>query len=75
MDIVQKGLANRYKKEKRFRLYGLSAIVFSLICLSLLFISIFFNGITAFQQTFVQIDVFIDSQFIDGRETPAHCHL
>ncbi len=65
MDIVQKGLAKRYKKEKRFKLYGLSAIVFSLVCLSFLFISIFTNGYTAFQQTFIQVDVFIDPDFID----------
>jgi phosphate transport system permease protein len=65
MDIVQKGLAKRYKREKRFKLYGLSAIIFSLMCLSLLFISIFSNGYTAFQQTFIELEVFIDPQFID----------
>ncbi|MBT4876305.1 MAG: phosphate ABC transporter permease PstA [Deltaproteobacteria bacterium] len=65
MDIVQGGLAKRYQKEKRFKLYGLSAIFFSLLCLSLLFISIFSNGYTAFQQTFIEMEIAIDPEFID----------
>lgn len=60
MDIVQKGLARRYKKEKRFRLYGLLAIIFSLVCLATLFISIFGNGYTAFQQTVMKLEIYLD---------------
>jgi len=60
MDIVQKGLARRYGKEKRFKRYGLAAIIFSLACLATLFISIFGNGYTAFQQTFIELEIFLD---------------
>ncbi|CCK81369.1 MULTISPECIES: phosphate ABC transporter permease PstA [Desulfobacula] len=71
IDIVQKGLSKRYNKEKRFKLYGLSAIVLSLICLALLFVSIFANGYTAFQQTFIEIEVFIDPEYIDNNNLAA----
>ena len=58
--IVQKGLVRRYRSEKRFRLMGITAIILSLMFLFILFISIFSNGYTAFKQTVVQIDVFLN---------------
>ncbi len=61
-NIVQKGLSRRYKTEKRFKLLGLGAIIFSLLCLATLFISIFGNGYTAFQQTVVELDIFLDPE-------------
>ncbi|MBW2684099.1 MAG: DUF3333 domain-containing protein, partial [Deltaproteobacteria bacterium] len=68
MDIVQRGLAKRYRREKRFRLMGLSAILFSLIFLVFLFSSIFLNGYKAFYQTAVQIDVFFDPAVLDVKD-------
>ena len=64
LDIVNQGLARRYRAERRFRYYGLSAIVASLLFLSLLFISIFANGYSAFMQTFVQLNVFFDPEVL-----------
>jgi len=60
IDIVNRGLTRRYRSERRFRFYGLSAIIVSLLFLSLLFISIVGKGYLAFQQTFVLLDVFFD---------------
>lgn len=60
IDIVNKGLAKRYRKERRFRLMGLGAIVASLIFLSFLFVSIISNGYTALFQTFIRINVHFD---------------
>ena len=60
IDIVQKGLARRYRAERRFRLYGFSAIIASLLFLSLLFFSIISKGYSAFLQTYIQVDVFFD---------------
>ncbi|THB80141.1 MAG: phosphate ABC transporter permease PstA [Desulfobacteraceae bacterium] len=65
IDIVNKGLQKRYKAEKRFRLYGLWAIIISLMCLATLFISIMANGYTAFQQTYINLDIFLDPTEID----------
>ena len=65
MDIVQKGLAKRYKAEKRFRIYGIAAIAFSMMCLATLFISIIANGYTAFQQTIIELEITLDAEEID----------
>jgi len=64
IDIVKQGLTKRYKAERRFRYCGLSAIILSLLFLSFLFISIAAKGYTAFQQTFVLIDVFFDPDIL-----------
>jgi phosphate transport system permease protein len=64
LDIVNRGLGRRYRAERRFRSYGLAAIVASLLFLSLLFISIVANGYSAFMQTFVKVDVFFDPQML-----------
>jgi phosphate transport system permease protein len=66
MDIVNQGLARRYRAEKRFRLYGIVAIILSMIFLVFLFISISANGYTAFQQTFVQLDIHLDPEILDA---------
>ena len=68
MEIVQKGLAKRYRREKRFKLMGLCAILFSLIFLVFLFSSIFLNGYKAFYQTAVQVDVFFDPAVLDVKD-------
>ncbi|MEA2114729.1 MAG: phosphate ABC transporter permease PstA [Thermodesulfobacteriota bacterium] len=68
IDIVQQGLPGRYQKERRFRIMGLSAIVFSLIFLVFLFSSIFLNGYKAFYQTAVMIDVFFDPAVFDVKD-------
>jgi phosphate transport system permease protein len=64
LDIVNQGLARRYRAERRFRYYGLSAIVASLLFLSLLFVSIFTNGYSAFMQTFIKLNVFLDPEVL-----------
>ncbi|MEE4601000.1 MAG: phosphate ABC transporter permease PstA [Desulfobacteraceae bacterium] len=65
LDIVNQSLARRYRAERRFRYYGLSAIVASLLFLSLLFVSIFTNGYSAFMQTFIQLNVFFDPEVLN----------
>jgi len=65
IDIVNKGLRRRYRAEKRFRFYGIAAIVLSLVFLSILFISIIFNGYTAFEQTHIRLDVYFDPAVLD----------
>ncbi|MFY9942738.1 MAG: phosphate ABC transporter permease PstA [Desulfobacterales bacterium] len=60
IDIVNAGLARRYGRERRFRLYGVSAIAASLVFLAILFGSIISKGYTAFQQTFIRLEIFFD---------------
>jgi phosphate transport system permease protein len=63
--VVRRGLRRRYKAELRFKLYGLLAVVVSLSFLMLLFISIARKGYSAFEQTYVQLEVYFDPQVID----------
>ena len=65
IDIVNRGLRKRYQTERRFRLYGISAIILSLLFLSLLFLNIVWNGYSAFQQTYVELDVFFDPTILN----------
>lgn len=65
MDVVTAGLAKRRAAERRFRLYGLAAVIASLLFLSFLFVSIFSKGYTAFQQTYIQLDINVDAEFLD----------
>jgi len=59
--IVQQSLAKRYAAEKRFRLYGIVAIVASLGFLVLLLTSIISKGWPAFTQTYVKLDIELDA--------------
>ncbi len=65
LDIVNQSLSKRYRAERRFRRYGLGAIILSLCFLSVLFISIISNGYTAFQQTFIQLDIYFDPEILN----------
>ncbi|MCW8109533.1 phosphate ABC transporter permease PstA [Alteromonas ponticola] len=57
---VNKSLQKRYRAEKRFRAYGISAIAFGLLCLVVLFTDIISKGHSAFFQTYVKLDITFD---------------
>jgi len=59
------GLKRRYRAERRFRLYGLMAIVIGLVFLSLLLSSVMIRGMSAFWQTTLTLDVYLDEKVID----------
>ncbi len=65
MDLVNKNLAKRYRAEKRFRAYGIAAILFGLSCLVLLFTDIIGKGHTAFLQTYVYLEVEFDAETLE----------
>ncbi len=64
IEIVKKGLGKRYRAERRFRLYGLAAIILSILALGMLFVSILGKGYTAFWQTYLKLDVFFDPEIL-----------
>ena len=68
IDIVNRGLAKRYGSEQRFKIYGLVAVFVSLSFLALLFFTIFSNGYSAFFQTFIELEIFFDPDFIDTND-------
>jgi phosphate transport system permease protein len=65
------GLKRRYKAEKRFQRMGITAILIALSFLGFLFTSIVSNGYTAFQQTFIQIDVDFDRELFTDENLSA----
>jgi phosphate transport system permease protein len=69
---VEASLARRYGRERRFRLYGMLAVVFGVLFLAFLLESIVATGYTAFRQTYVRLDVRFDPAVLDpeGRADP-----
>jgi phosphate transport system permease protein len=65
MARVRDGLQKRRRAEKRFRAFGLAAIIAGMSFLSLLFISIISNGYTAFWHAEVQVEIYFDPEVID----------
>ncbi|TLP45958.1 phosphate ABC transporter permease PstA [Cohaesibacter sp. CAU 1516] len=59
------GLKKRYASETRFRLGGVAAIAMGILFLIILFWSIVSKGYTAFEQTQVRLDLYLDEQVID----------
>jgi phosphate transport system permease protein len=66
---VKRGIARRYAAERRFRLYGIAAILFGLAFLAILFTSIISKGYTAFVQSSFKLNVMLDHAVIDPSGT------
>ncbi len=62
---VAAGIARRYRSERRFRLFGLVAIVSALAFMALLFVSIVGKGYSAFVQTEIRLPISFDVAVID----------
>lgn len=61
-EIVRKSLKRRYRKERRFRLYGMFAIIIALASLFILFADIIAKGHSGFIKTTITLDVNLDSE-------------
>jgi phosphate transport system permease protein len=61
--------AARNRAERRFRSYGLAAIVLALLALVWLLVSILTAGAPAFRQTFLTFPVTLDAQLLDKSGT------
>jgi phosphate transport system permease protein len=72
---VRASIRKRYARERRFRLYGLVAILASLSFLAILIITITANGLPAFKQTFIQLDVLLDQKTLGVSDTPTESDL
>tara|TARA_B100001109_G_scaffold172018_1_gene140579 strand:+ start:686 stop:1945 length:1260 start_codon:yes stop_codon:yes gene_type:complete len=62
-------LKSRIAKEKRFKAYGIISITTALTLLTILFVSIFSQGYTAFQETRIQLPVYFDQEILDPNKT------
>ncbi|WP_339843172.1 phosphate ABC transporter permease PstA [uncultured Halopseudomonas sp.] len=61
-EIVRHSLKKRYRKERRFRVYGMVAIFIALASLFILFADIINKGHTGFIKTTITLDVRLDSE-------------
>ncbi len=63
-------LNKRYKDEKRFQLYGKSAISIALLFLAIFIFKIFSTGYTAFQKTWILVPINFNSEELYLDENP-----
>ena len=72
IDLVNASLQRRYARERRFRMMGMTAISIGLLFVSFLFINIVGNGYTAFQQSYIELEIYFDQQLLDpsGKRNP-----
>lgn len=72
--IVEAGLVRRYRRERRFRAYGLLSVVSGVLFLGFLLTTIVLNGYSAFRQTKLQLDLDLDPVVLglgDGADSGA----
>lgn len=62
---VEASLAARYRKERRFRFYGLAAVITSVAFVVIFFATILAQGHSAFLQTYIKLDVHLDPEVLD----------
>lgn len=65
MQAVQNSLKRRYAAERRFKAVGMAAVGIALFFLGLLFYTIISNGLPAFTETKIRLEVSLLSQDID----------
>jgi len=63
--LVQASLARRYRAERRFRAYGLAAVLAGIGFVVFLFGTIFSQGLSVFQQSYVKLTIQYDPETID----------
>ena len=66
---VAAGLRRRYRAELRFRAYGVAAVSLGILFVVFLFYSIVSKGYTAFEQTFIRLEVSYAAATIDPAGT------
>ena len=62
----QRRLRRRKFAEKRFRAYGIGAVLLGLVFVAMLIVSITANGVRAFWQTQIHLEIHFDEQEIDA---------
>ena len=67
--LIKSKLKMRYAKETIFKTLGIAAIAVALSMLVILFVSIISTGYSAFQQTFIKLDITLEMEEIDPENT------
>jgi len=64
-DIVRNSLKRRYAAERRFKFYGLTAVCTALAFLAIMLGNIVYKGHSAFVQTNIELEIYLDESVID----------
>ncbi len=65
LERIRNGLSARHAREKRFRAYGLAAILAALAFVGILFTIILSKGISAFTQATMSLEVYFDPEIVE----------
>jgi len=68
-DAVKNGLKRRYAAEARFKAYGIGAIALALTVVGILFTTIISNGLPAFTETTLELEIELSEDVIDPSRT------
>ena len=68
LETINAGIEKRYKREKRFRLYGQVSIATGILFLFFLLGTTVLNGISAFQQTYIAVEIVLDADQFETNE-------
>jgi len=63
--LVEASLGARYRRERRFKFFGVMAVLASVTFVAFFFVSIVSQGYTAFTQTYMQLDIYFDPAILD----------
>jgi len=66
--LVEKGLKKRYAAERRFKLFGMMSVGVGIVALIVLFTDIIGNGMGAFRQTYIELEVVFDPSVLEITE-------
>ena len=70
IDLVRASMVRRRRSERILRGLGLSAICFAFLMLATLIVSLVSSGYSAFVQTHITLDVFVDPEEIREKRLP-----
>jgi len=68
---IRAGLSRRHGRERRFRTYGIAAITAALGFVAILFSMILYQGLPAFTQASLTVDVYFDPEIVEVDPMPA----
>ena len=67
VEIIKRGVAKRYSAERRFKYYGVSAVICGVLFLAFLLGNTVINGYTALQQTYIALDFTLTESDFSGQ--------
>ncbi|WP_456416292.1 phosphate ABC transporter permease PstA [Thiolapillus sp.] len=69
---VEQSLIKRRKRNRRFRMLGLAAVMLGMLFLGMMFFSIISKGYSAFVLTEIQLEIYFDAEIVDpeGARSP-----